>query len=61
MIHGPCGTQYLNAPCMQRKYPGAPLTCLKHYPRDFCDATVVNEDGYPTYRRRRVVNGEEVT
>jgi len=58
MVHGPCGTQHPNAPCMQRKYPGAPLTCSKHYPRDFCDTTVVNEDGYP---RRPVVDSEKVT
>lgn len=60
MVHGPCGTQHPNAPCMQRKYSGASLTCSKYYPRDFCDTTVVNEDGYPTYRRRRVIDGKEV-
>jgi hypothetical protein len=56
MVHGPCGTRNPNASCMQRKHPGAPC-----YPRGFCETTVVNEDGYPTYRRRHVVDGEEVT
>jgi hypothetical protein len=46
---------------MQRKHPGARSTCSRHYPRSFCDITVVNEDGYPTYRRRQVVDGEDVT
>ena len=61
MVHGPCGSEHPKAPCMQRKYENAPLICSKHYPRDFSDTTVVNEDGYPTYRRRRVVDGAEVT
>jgi hypothetical protein len=61
MVHGPCGTERPNAPCMQKKHANARLTCSKHYPRDFSDTTVVNEDGYPTYRRRRVVDGAEVT
>ena len=61
MVHGPCGTQHPHCPCMQRKYPGAPLTCSKYYPRDFYDITIINEDGYPTYRRRRVIDGKEVT
>jgi hypothetical protein len=25
--------------------------CSKHFPKDFCDATVDNEDGYPEYKR----------
>jgi hypothetical protein len=46
MIHGPCGIDEPNAACMD----GA--KCTKRYPRPFQDTTVVNNDGYPTYRRR---------
>ena len=27
-------------------------TCGKNYPKEYCEVTVVNENGYPTYRRR---------
>ena len=26
--------------------------CSKGYPKPFADKTIINEDGYPTYRRR---------
>ena len=32
--------------------------CSKKYPRQFCDETISNEDGYPVYRRREVIEGE---
>ncbi|TMI79656.1 MAG: hypothetical protein E6H10_14970 [Bacteroidetes bacterium] len=53
MMHGPCGSGYPNSPCMTDG------KCSKRYPRQFCDETMANEDGYPIYRRRRFVDGEE--
>ena len=53
MMHGPCGSAYPNSPCM--KYG----KCSKKYPRQFCDETMANEDGYPIYRRRQFIEGEE--
>ena len=46
MIHGPCGPANKDAPCMQNK------ECSKYFPKSFVDHTVIEEDGYPTYRRR---------
>ena len=53
MIHGPCGTLNPQAPCM------VDGRCSKYYSREFRDATVVNSEGYPEYRRRN--NGRFVT
>jgi hypothetical protein len=41
MIHGPCGEQNSDAPCMEGR------ECTKRYPRPFCEETTVAEDGYP--------------
>ncbi|KAG5561407.1 hypothetical protein RHGRI_004441 [Rhododendron griersonianum] len=47
MVHGPCGARNPQAPCMENG------KCTKRYPRDFVDATSMDEDGYPIYRRRK--------
>ena len=49
MVHGPCGAAMPTASCMQTE-SGSP-TCSKRYPRPFQETTVVEEDGYPIYRR----------
>ncbi|XP_034936337.1 uncharacterized protein [Chelonus insularis] len=41
MLHGPCG-----AWCLVNN------KCSKHYPKDFCNETTMDADGYPQYRRR---------
>ena len=46
MIHGPCGTARRNSPCMSNG------RCTKHFPKKFVEATYIDEDGYPVYRRR---------
>ncbi|XP_057248262.1 uncharacterized protein LOC125493694 [Beta vulgaris subsp. vulgaris] len=46
MMHGPCGSANTNAPCMIDKQ------CSKHFPKRFNDATKVDDEGYPVYRRR---------
>ncbi|CAH1414995.1 unnamed protein product [Lactuca virosa] len=46
MIHGPCGAENLNCPCMvDRK-------CSKNFPKQFCDHTSVDSNGFPLYRRK---------
>ncbi|XP_052619576.1 uncharacterized protein LOC111881827 [Lactuca sativa] len=46
MIHGPCGAENLNCPCMvDRK-------CSKNFPKQFCNHTSLDSDGFPLYRRR---------
>ena len=69
MIHGPCGEHNPKASCMEVDPRTGTSRCSKHYPRDFCEETVVSEDGYPLYRRRnspqtafeRTVAGKRVT
>lgn len=46
MVHGPCGEQNPNAPCMVKN------KCSKRYPRSFVSTTQTGHDGYPLYRRR---------
>ncbi|GJS80299.1 DNA helicase PIF1, ATP-dependent [Tanacetum coccineum] len=46
MLHGPCGKDAKYAPCTTEG------KCSKHYPKVFLDETVIDEDGYPIYRRR---------
>lgn len=46
MVHGPCGSEYPNAPCMING------KCSKGYPKHFCESTIIGNDSYPTYRRR---------
>ena len=52
MLHGPCGEENPTAPCMVRDHPEAPLKCNKRFPKEFTGRTLINEDGYPQYRRR---------
>ncbi|XP_046640289.1 uncharacterized protein LOC124323516 [Daphnia pulicaria] len=46
MIHGPCGTINPNSPCMDGS------KCTKSFRKPFSPSTVINSNGYPTYRRR---------
>lgn len=45
MVHGPCGIANPRAPCMENG------KCTKRYPKPFADATCLNDDGYPCYKR----------
>ncbi|CAJ2678040.1 uncharacterized protein LOC123904970 [Trifolium pratense] len=47
MIHGPCGITHTSSPCMQQTGK-----CSKYYPKKFVEKTIVDQDGYPIYRRR---------
>ncbi|XP_058775057.1 uncharacterized protein LOC131649304 [Vicia villosa] len=46
MMHGPCGRSRLRSPCMKNG------KCSKYFPKNYQEATVVDADGYPLYRRR---------
>lgn len=46
MMHGPCGEANPRSTCtVNRK-------CTKWFPKNFQDATTIDEDGYPEYKRR---------
>ena len=53
MLHGPCGTRYPQAGCMEHG------VCKKGYPKTFRSATELVENSYPLYRRRN--NGQTLT
>ncbi|KAM3379277.1 hypothetical protein P3S68_011691 [Capsicum galapagoense] len=44
-MHGPCGSTDKFSPCMQND------KCTKHFPKKFVHTTIVDEEGYPVYRR----------
>lgn len=47
MLHGPCGTANKNAPCNDGND-----VCNRNFPKKFCAETIIDKDGFPTYRRR---------
>ncbi|KAM3221063.1 hypothetical protein P3L10_020331 [Capsicum annuum] len=46
-MHGPCGSARNYSPCMQNG------RCTKHFPKKTVQSTIIDEDGYPIYRRRK--------
>lgn len=46
MIHGPCGVYNSKCACMKND------CCSKRFPKPFCDETMVDDVGFPVYRRR---------
>ncbi|KMQ90800.1 hypothetical protein RF55_9409 [Lasius niger] len=60
MIHGPCGDPLHRYPCT-----GDDGKCSKGFPKEFCEETNANVNGYPMYQRRNfgkkyIVRGKEV-
>lgn len=45
MLHGPCGLARLSSPCMRKD------KCSKNFPKKFIEQTIVDQDGYPVYKR----------
>ena len=45
MLHGPCGADKPNAPCM------VDGRCSKNYPKQFNEHTIYGQNGYPQYAR----------
>ncbi|KAG5098315.1 hypothetical protein JHK82_048169 [Glycine max] len=46
MMHGPCGFANKKSPCMVNG------KCIRCFPKNFHGATIVDQDGFPVYRRR---------
>ncbi|XP_074352538.1 uncharacterized protein LOC141691674 [Apium graveolens] len=47
MIHGPCGTNCVNSPCMVKD------RCIKHFPKRYNSHTYFDDCGFPIYKRRK--------
>ena len=46
MVHGPCGKDFSDSPCMKEG------KCSKNYPKRFCDKTILDPDNtHPEYQR----------
>ena len=45
IMHGPCGSTKLKSPCMVNG------KCTKHFPKRFYEETIIDEEGFPIYRR----------
>jgi hypothetical protein len=56
MVHGLYKSLKPGAICMKKAYANVPLTCSKRFPKLFANKTIVNKNGYPKYRRRRIVD-----
>ncbi|XP_058746518.1 uncharacterized protein LOC131619442 [Vicia villosa] len=52
MVHGPCGLANVKSSCMKDN------KCTKFYPKKFQSTTIVDQEGYPVYRRRN--NGHTI-
>lgn len=46
MMHGPCGRANPRSPCMKDR------KCSKFYPKNFQPSTLIDDQGYPVYKRR---------
>ncbi|XP_023741779.1 uncharacterized protein LOC111889853 [Lactuca sativa] len=46
MIHGPCGAQNVNCPCIVDN------KCSKNFPKNFSEHTSIDGNGFPIYRRK---------
>ncbi|XP_051176773.1 uncharacterized protein LOC127291617 [Leptopilina boulardi] len=47
-VHGPCGKENMNSPCMDPEKK----VCTKNYPKPFCSETTYGSKNYPELRRR---------
>jgi len=55
MLHGPCGDANKNAPCI------IDGICSRKFPKSFSAETIIDRDGFPTYRRRDNVKVRKTT
>jgi hypothetical protein len=52
MLHGPCGDDNLQAPCIVYKHAYSLLACLKRFPKPFIDYIMIYKDRYLEYYYR---------
>ena len=51
IVHGPCGFHNTKSPCMKNG------RCVKHHPKEFRQRTIIDDGGFPKYRRE--IMGEQ--
>ncbi len=51
MVHGPCGAENQECPCMTRRV-GEASKCSKGFPKAFHEETTMQANGFPLYQRR---------
>ena len=60
MVHGPCGKENPNAPCMYNSDGDVTQVCSKNFPKEFAKETIIDpEKSYVKYRRRDPEDGGE--
>ena len=58
MVHGPCGIDKPNAPCMYNAQGEVTSVCHKSFPNPFMKDTVWDEQqSYAIYKRRQPTDG----
>jgi hypothetical protein len=60
MVYGLCKPLKSGAVYMKKAHANAPLTYSKRFPKLFANETIINKNGYPEYRRRRIVDNIDV-
>jgi hypothetical protein len=60
MVYSLCKSLKSRAIYMKKAYTNALFTCFKRFPKPFANKTIVNNNGYPEYRRRRTVDGVDM-
>src|SRR6266498_1010851 len=58
MVHDLYNPLNLISLCIAKKYLNDSLICTKRFSREFNKTIIVNADGYPIYRRRRIIDNE---
>ncbi len=60
MVHDFYNLLNFISPYIAKKHPNDLLICTKRFPREFNKMTIINTDGYPIYRRRRIIDNEVI-
>jgi hypothetical protein len=60
MVHNLCESLKSSAVYIKKAYTNVLLTYFKRFPKLFANKTIINRDGYPEYRRRRIVDNINV-
>jgi hypothetical protein len=60
MVYSLCGPLKPGAVYMKKAHANVLLTYFKRFPKLFANKTIINKDGYPKYRRRRIMDNVNI-